>query len=145
MRNGIIFTSVALLISCLLTAGAGGVLAGDERDRFSLGYGSLTPTRTDPRDERYGLLTARYRLGSDGSFRLYLGTGLAYSYQPDANPTAPPRIRGGVGGQAGFSYLLGEKALLHLDYKLLEMAPDATRRSGTTTPQSVGVGVEIKF
>lgn len=145
MGKRILITMVAVLLLCWQLAEPGVVHAGDEDKRVSLGYGSLTPLRADPKSQQFGALTARYRLGSTGNLRPYLGTGLAYSYQPAPDPASPAKIKAGVAGQAGFSYLLGEKASLDFDYKLLEMAPDSTRSSGSKSPQSFGVGVKVQF
>jgi hypothetical protein len=49
-----------------------------------------------------------------------------------------------VVGQAGFNYLLGAKSALKFDYKVLTVTPD-TVRDPKTPPQSIGVGVDIKF
>jgi outer membrane protein W len=134
----------ATMLVCIPLAGTTAAFAGDE-NRFSLGYGSLTPSRTeDPKAQQFGQLTAKYRLGSSDIFKPYVGTGLAYSYQPDINPGTTTKIKTGVAGQAGFSVLLDEKSSLNFDYKFLELGSGA-RSTGSSPPQSVGVGLEIKF
>lgn len=135
-------------IIVLLMAGTDrtNALSADTSNRFSLDYGNLTPSRADiPKATQFGQLTAKYRLGSSEIFKPYLGTGLAYSYQPDTTTGVTPKIRTGVAGQAGFSFLLSEKSSLNLDYRFLELTPDTTRGSTSTHPQSIGMGFEIKF
>ena len=126
-------------------AGTTAAYAGGNQNRFSLGYDSLTPFRTeDPKAQQFGQLTAKYRLGSSDIFKPYVGTGLAYSYQPNLNPGTTSKFRTGLAGQAGFSVILDKRSSLNFDYKFLELGSD-TRGSGSSPPQSVGVGLEIKF
>jgi outer membrane protein W len=131
---------------CILLMGIMNAFAGDAQERFSLDYGSLTPARTnDPKAQQFGQLTAKYNLGASEYFKPYVGTGLAYSYQPDVNPGTSTKIKTGVAGQAGFKVLLDEKSSLNFDYKFLEMGSDSARGNSSSTPQSVGMGLEIKF
>jgi len=141
-----ILSLIALLV-CWVFFEAGIVYADDDADFFSLGHADFTPTRVDPKSERYGLLTGKVNLRSDSNFIPYLGAGLAYSLQKDDNLADPLKVRGGLGGQAGFRYMLGKNTSLNFDYKLLEMMPDAAMGQGTMTSphQSLGVGIEIKF
>jgi len=120
--------------------------AENAQEHFSLDFGSLTPTRAnDSKAQQFGQLTAKYNLGTSEIFKPYVGTGLAYSYQPDNNPGTSAKIKTGVGGQAGFRVLLDEKSSLNFDYRFLEMGSNSARGNSSSTPQSVGVGVEIKF
>jgi len=140
---------VALLAGYLLIA-TGNCRAGDSENRFSLGYGSLTQAPADarfPADAKAsasGLLTAKYGFGPAREFKPYLGTGLSYAIQPDIRPGDTTRIKAGLGAQAGFSYLLGENSALKFDYKVLTITPDSSR-DPKSPPQSIGVGVDIKF
>ncbi|NVN91278.1 MAG: outer membrane beta-barrel protein [Desulfuromonadales bacterium] len=146
MRKRYVLTILVAALLCNALVSATAAVAEDELGHISLGFGSLTPSRTEnPRVQQFGLLTATYRLGSTENFRPYLGTGLAYTVQPDVNPGTALRVRTGVAAQAGFNYLLGEKSSLNLDYKYLELSPDSVRGSGSSPPHSVGVGLEIKF
>lgn len=137
-----IFETILACIPLVVTPCA---VAEDEQGRFSLDYGNLTPSRTSPKAQQFGQLTAKYRLGSAINFKPYVGTGLAYSYKTDINPGATTKIRTGVAGQAGFSVLLDKKSSLNFDYKFFDLAPDIERGNSSSTPQSVGVGLEIKF
>lgn len=119
--------------------------AADGMNRLTLGFGRLTTAGPTPGEPQIGLLTARYRLISYGNFRPYLATGVGYSLQPDETPAGIDRLRTGVAGQAGFSYLLGEKTTFTLDYKLLDLGPEAQRGRSAGTPQSIGMGLEIHF
>ena len=121
--------------------------AEDAAEIFSVGHTDFTPTRVDPKSERYGLLAGKIHLRSGSNFMPYLAAGLGYSLQKDDNLADPLKIRGGLGGQAGFRYMLGDNTSLHFDYKLLEMMPDAAMGQGiiTSPHQSLGVGIEIKF
>jgi opacity protein-like surface antigen len=136
---------VVVILACTHLAGICTVSAEDGRSGFSLGFNSLTAERTDPGAEQFGQLVARYQVSSLGNFRPYLATGLGYSYQPDIKTDDSVRVRTGVAGQAGFRYLLGEKSSLTFDYKFLDLGADESHDSGSSTPQSVGVGLEIKF
>jgi outer membrane protein W len=144
MRTLFLGIAVAILACTRLSGGC--AIASEERHGgFSLGYGSLTPAQSDPKAEQYGQLVAKYRLSSSGNFKPYLGTGLGFIYQPDIKAYDPARIRTGVAGEAGFSYLLGESSALTFDYKFLDVGPGSSRDRGSSTPQSVGVGLEIRF
>ncbi len=137
--------SLAMQISTLLM-GISNAFAGNAQEHLSLDYGSLTPTRTpDSKAQQFGQLTAKYNLGTSETFKPYVGTGLAYSYQPDNNPGESARFKTGVGGQAGFKVLLDENSSLKFDYRFLEIGSNSARGNSSSTPQSVGVGVEIKF
>jgi outer membrane protein W len=131
---------------CILLMGIPNAFAENAQEHFSLDYGNLTPTRTnDPKAEQFGQFTAKYNLGTFEIFKPYVGTGLAYSYLPDNNPGASTKVKTGVGGQAGFKVLLDEKSSLNFDYRFLDIGSDSVRGNSSSTPQSVGVGLEIKF
>jgi opacity protein-like surface antigen len=136
---------VVVILICTHLVGTCIVFAQEGLSGFSLGFNSLTADRADPRAEQFGQLVARYQVSSLGNFRPYLATGLGYGYQPDTKADDPLRIRTGVAGQAGFRYLLGEQSSLTFDYKFLDVGADESHDSGSSTPQSVGVGLEIKF
>jgi len=146
MRKSYLLAIFVTMQACILLMGTIAAFAGDDLNRLSLGYGSLTPSRIeDPKAQQFGQLTAKYRLGSSDFFKPYVGTGLAYSYQPDVNTGTTPKIRTGLAGQAGFSILLDEKSSLNLDYKFLDIGSDSARKNSSSPPQSIGVGLEIKF
>ena len=145
MLKRLLLNIFVTMLTWIPLMGITGTFAGDDLSRLSFGYGSPTPSRIDTRTQQFGHLTAKYRLGSTEYFKPYVGTGLAYSYQPDLNPGTTTKLRTGVAGQAGFSYLLGEKSTLNLDYKFLDLASDTVRGNSSSNPQSVGLGLEIKF
>lgn len=145
MSARVLLTIVALLLLRGVTRTTS-CHAADDTDRLSLGFGSLNLATPDGRERRTGLLTARYRLISFGSFRPYLATGVGYSLLPDeTTPAGIDQLRTGVAGQAGFSYLLGKQTSFTLDYKLLDLGPEMQRGRHSDTPQSIGVGLEIHF
>lgn len=132
------------LLALTVTGGASLCLAGEEPRRFFLEYGTLSQAPAEAKAPVSGLLTALYGFGSAREFKPYLGTGLSYRIQPDSGPADATRIKTGLAGQAGFSYLLGGNSALKFDYKVFTVTPE-TAREPRTPPQSIGVGVDIKF
>ncbi|HEY5523419.1 MAG TPA: OmpW family outer membrane protein, partial [Desulfuromonadaceae bacterium] len=92
-----------------------------------------------------GAVTAKYGFKIAKDFMPYMGTGLAYTYQPDIKSGDITRLKTGVAAQFGFSYLLGTNSTLNLDYKYLSVSPEQQRGDSKTTPQSLGIGLDIKF
>lgn len=113
--------------------------------QFSLGGGRLTTAPSDVKAPEPGAVTAKYGFKIAKDFVPYMGTGLAYSYQPDSKTGDITRLRTGVAAQFGFSYLLGENSTLKLDYKYLSVSPEQPRGDSRTAPQSLGIGLDIKF
>jgi len=113
--------------------------------QFSLGGGSLTSAPADAKAPEPGIVTARYGFQIAKDFMPYMGTGLAYTYQPDTRTGDMTRLRTGLAAQFGFSYLLGDNLTLKLDYKYLTVSPEQQRGDTRTTPQSLGIGLHIKF
>ena len=113
---------------------------------FSLGYGSLNPGVIDTKAPSPCALTAKYGFSFTKDFQPYVGTGLAYSITPEIKPgDTTQRIKTGVAGQAGFKFRLYENSSLSFDYKYLHLEPDVLHGNSCTSPQSLGVGVDIKF
>lgn len=137
----IIYSSVIAAFNML--TGAGLSFAGETASRLSVGYGSVTQPTDDPKAPAANLLTAKYGFKGVKGFTPYLGTGLAYTVNPETKPGNNININTGIGGQAGFSYLLGENSLLNIDYNYLNLSPDT--KHGDTPSQSIGVGINIKF
>lgn len=134
---------LASAIFCLLAA-FGKAHAEEALYNLSLGFDKLTQTTDDPKaPPPTSLLTAKYGFKGTNEFKPYLGTGLAYTFQQENKPGDKTRINAGVAGQAGFNYLLGGNSSLNIDYKYLHITPDA--KHGDTPPQSIGVGIKIKF
>ncbi|NTW98634.1 MAG: outer membrane beta-barrel protein [Geobacteraceae bacterium] len=113
--------------------------------QFSLGGGSLTAAPSDAKAPEPGVVTAKYGFKIAKDFMPYMGTGLAYTYQPDIKTGDITRLKTGVAAQFGFNYLLGENSTLKLDYKYLSVSPEQTRGDSRTAPQSLGIGLDIKF
>jgi len=113
--------------------------------QFSLGGGRLTTAPSDTKAPEPGVVTAKYGFKIAKDFMPYMGTGLAYTYQPDTKTGDITRFKTGVAAQFGFSYLLGENSTLKLDYKYLSVSPELPRGDSRTAPQSLGIGLDIKF
>ncbi len=114
-------------------------------ERFTLSGDSLTTAPPDAKAPRPGVVTAKYGFKIAKDFMPYMGTGLAYSYQPDMKTGDMTNLRTGVAAQFGFSYLLGTNSTLKLDYKYLTVSPEQQRGDSRTPPQSLGIGLDIKF
>jgi opacity protein-like surface antigen len=112
---------------------------------FSLGGGSLNAAPSDPKAPDTGAVTAKYGFKIAKDFMPYMGTGLAYTYQPDIKTGDITRIKTGLAAQFGFNYLFGTNSTLKLDYKYLSLSPDLQRNESRTPPQSLGIGLDIKF
>lgn len=121
------------------------VFAEELYQRFSVGGGSLTTAPADAKAPEPGVVTAKYGFKISKDFMPYMGTGLAYTYQPDLMTGDMTRVRAGVAAQFGFSYLLGTNSTLKLDYKYLSVSPEQQRGDSKTPPQSLGIGLDIKF
>lgn len=114
--------------------------------QFSLGAGSLSSAPTDVKAPEPGVVTAKYGFKIAKDFMPYMGTGLAYTYQPDMKTGDIMNLKTGVAAQVGFSYLLGTNSTLKLDYKYLSITPEQQRGDySKTPPQSLGIGLDIKF
>jgi len=136
----------ALLLLCLATLFFVSPCYAEELyQQFSLGGGRLTTAPSDVKAPEPGVVTAKYGFKIAKDFMPYMGTGLAYTYQPDVKTGDITRLRTGVAAQFGFSYLLGENSTLKLDYKYLSVSPEQTRGDTRTAPQSLGIGLDIKF
>jgi outer membrane protein W len=119
--------------------------AEDRYRHFSLGSGGLTAAPVDPKAPEPGVVTAKYGFNIAKDFIPYMGTGLAYTYQPDTRTGDITKFKTGVAAQFGFNYLLGTNSTLKLDYKYLAVSPDQARGDTKTPPQSLGIGLDIKF
>jgi outer membrane protein W len=138
-----ITTSLFLCFVMLLHASPG--FAEELYHQLSLGGGSLTTAPSDARAPEPGVVTAKYGFRIAKDFMPYMGTGLAYSYQPDTKTGDITKFKTGVAAQFGFSYLLGTKSSLKLDYKYLSLSPELPHGAARTPPQSLGIGLDIKF
>lgn len=114
-------------------------------EQFSLGGGRLTTAPPDAKDPEPGVVTARYGFKISKGFLPYMGTGLAYTYQPDEKSGDITGLKTGVAAQLGFNYLFGENSTLKLDYKYLAVSPEQQRGDSKSAPQSLGIGLDIKF
>lgn len=121
------------------------VFAGEMYKQLSLGGGSLTAAPSDAKAPEPGVITAKYGFQIAKDFVPYMGTGLAYTYQPDIKTGDITKLRTGVAAQLGFNYLLGTNSTLKLDYKYLSLSPEQPFGNSKTPPQSLGIGLDIKF
>jgi len=139
-------TLTVVTIACIALLKAAICCAGGEKDGFSLGYGTLQPVATRTADKQPGVLTAKYGFSLLKDLTPYVGTGLAYVLPQEAVITDPQtKLRTGLAGQAGVSFSLGSNSSLTIDYKYLHFTNDPPNSDKGTPPQSVGIGVNIKF
>ncbi len=117
--------------------------AEDVISHLSVGHDRFTLAVPDPKVPLPAVIGAKYGFSASKGFKPYLGTGIAYTLLPEVKPTDIMKLKTGVAAQAGASYQLGGNFSLSLDYKYLYIAPEA--RQNDTSPQSIGVGVNIKF
>jgi opacity protein-like surface antigen len=137
---------ITVLIFCLavfMRVSEGG--AEELFRQFSLGGGNFTTAPTDAKAPEPGVVTAKYGFKIAKDFLPYMGTGLAYTYQPDIKTGDMTKLKTGVAAQLGFSYLIGSNSTLKLDYKYLTVSPEQVRGDTRTPPQSLGIGLDIKF
>lgn len=118
--------------------------ADETYKQFSLDAGSLNAA-ADKKVPAPGLVTANYSFEIAKDFLPYLGTGVAYSYKPDVKSGDIKNLRTGLATQLGFSYLISKKSMLKLDYKYLSLSPDPVRGDVRAIPQSLGIGLDVKF
>ena len=136
-------TLAMVMIACIAMLKGTDCCAGDAKDGFTLGTGTLQPVTTDTAGKNPGVLTAKYGFSLLKDFTPYIGTGVAYILPQDVGITdASTKLKTGVAGQAGVSFNLGINSALVLDYKYLRLNTDP---SNSAPPQSVGIGVNIKF
>ena len=114
-------------------------------DRIVLGGATLSKAPLDVKAPEPGFVAARYGFSVAKDFVPYMGTGLAYTYQSDLKSGDITRIKAGVAAQVGFNYLLGDNVSLKLDYNYLAVSPDAPRGDSKPNPQSLGIGLHLKF
>jgi outer membrane protein W len=146
MKSTIVITIFLAVVACIVLRWSDLSYADEFYKSFSLGYGSLNPGPADAKAPSPSVLTAKYGFSFSKDFQPYVGTGLAYSTPPDIKPgDSAQRIKTGVAGQAGFKFRLDDNSSLRLDYKYLHLEPDLLHGGSSAPPQSLGVGVEIKF
>lgn len=116
-------------------------------ERLSLGFDKLAPGTGEQQATAPASLTMKYGFGLQKGVTPYVGTGVAYILSSEGKPgeTAPARFKTGLAGQAGVKIDLGNSSLLKVDYQYLRVTPDTPRSDTSTTPQSIGIGLEIKF
>lgn len=134
-----------LFLCCVILFNAYQGYAEELYQQFSLGGGNLTTAPTDAKAPEPGIVTAKYGFKVAKDFMPYMGTGLAYTYLPNSMTGDITNLRTGVAAQLGFRYLLGAHSTLKLDYKYLSISPELPKGENRMTPQSVGIGLDIKF
>lgn len=135
-----------VLFLCFVVLSHASMASSEELYRqFSLGGGNLTAAPSDAKAPVPGVVTAKYGFKIAKDFMPYMGTGLAYTFQPDMKSGDMTRIKTGVAAQFGFNYLFGINSTLKLDYKYLSISPEQARGDSRTPPQSLRIGLDIKF
>ncbi len=136
--------SFLLILACLLLNVVLG-FAADESP-LSIGYESLSSSTVDPKNKNVGSITAKYGLGASKEIKPYIGTGLAYSYAEPVKPgEAVPGLKTSLAGQAGVNFMLRDNVSLSIDYKFLNLQPEARPGGNDPSTQKLGIGLDIKF
>lgn len=117
--------------------------ADDAISHLSVGHDPFTLATPDPKVQYSSVLGAKYGFSGGKGFMPYLGTGIAYTLLPEAKTGETLKLRTGVAAQAGASYRFGGNLSLTLDYKYLYIPADIQR--GEAPPQSIGIGINIRF
>jgi len=141
MSYRLVMTVVTAMLGVVL--GVSHTFAEDVISHLSVGHDQFTLAAPDPKAPLPAVIGATYGFSVSKGFKPYLGTGIAYTLLPEVKPTDIMKLKTGVAAQAGASYQLGGNFSLRLDYKYLYLAPEA--RQNDTSPQSIGVCVNIKF
>lgn len=110
-----------------------------------MGAGNLTNASSETKTVIPGAVTAKYGFNVKKRFIPYIGTGLAYSYHSDSKTGDITNLKTGVAAQVGFNYLLGTGLVLKLDYKYLSISQDLPKGDANSTPQSLGIGLDVHF
>jgi len=131
------------VILCILLADSTTSPADDAITRLSVGHDPFTHATPDPKVQSPSILGAKYGFSGGKGFMPYLGTGIAYTLLPEVKLGDTTKLKTGVAAQAGASYQFGGNFSLSLDYKYLYIPADLQR--GEAPPQSIGVGVNIRF
>ena len=143
VKTWVVALATAALICMAMLKGTA-CYAGDVKDGFTLGSGTLQPVTNDTAGKNPGVVTATYGFSLLRDFTPYIGTGVAYILPQDAGITDTTKLKTGLAGQAGVSFNLGINSALVIDYKYLRLTNDSPN-SQSTPPQSLGIGVNIKF
>ena len=144
MRINRIVMLVALFSTIMMTDER--MSYADGNNPISIGYGSQTPTPTNPYWQAPTALTIKLKPKTSNKFKPYLGTGLGYSLPSQDIPHATNNdIKSGFAGSAGFSYGVSKNSSLNVDYKYLYLAPDARLMHEGENPQLLGIGFDLRF
>lgn len=141
--NYSLIIALRAVILCILLAGSTNTLADDAIARLSVGHDPFTQVPPDPKVQSPSVLGAKYGFSGSKGFTPYLGTGIAYTLLPEVKPGDAMKLKTGVAAQAGASYRFDGGFSLSLDYKYLFMPVEIQR--GEAPPQSIGIGVNIRF
>lgn len=115
-------------------------------NHLSLGYDKLDGSiYSDPKAPTTKSLTANYGFNGVIGVKPYLGTGLAVTVQPDIKPGDNSKMNAGFAGKAGLLFQLDNNTSLNVDYKYLTISPETARGDNNSRPQSIGIGLDIKF
>ena len=138
-----------VILVVVISAGMTRAQAAEKDGPFSLEYCPTTPSASSAKGQTPGALTAKFFPERSDEFKIYIGSGLAYSTPPmkDEYREAGSGLKTGLAGQAGIDYSFNDHTSLNLDYKYLHLAQDAAR-SGIEEPQSphlFGLNLRCRF
>jgi len=145
MKNLLKYASLLLFLSFVTPLSVSSASGEEAYEGLSLGGAALSITPDDAKAPEHGVVTAKYGFKIAQDILPYFGTGLAYTYQPDSRTGEMTNIRTGIAAQIGLSYFLNTGLTLKLDYKYLSLSPERTQGDARETPQSIGIGLDIKF
>jgi opacity protein-like surface antigen len=146
MKNSFItIITIGLLVCNTLVAVT--VSHADEIiNHFSIGYGKLNQSvYNDPKAPVTKAMTLNYGFNGLGGVTPYVGTGLAITDYPDLKPGEKTKMNAGFTSKAGLMFELDKKTSLKFDYKYLSISPESARGENSSRPQSIGIGLDIKF
>jgi outer membrane protein len=146
MKNTIaqfIFLAVG---ACVLLQGSGSSYAEEADNKFSLACSALNPNAINDKVPTPNVLAAKYGFSVAKDIQSYVGSGLAYTLPQETMPNdTTSKIKIGVAGQVGIKFKLSGNSSLNVDYKYLYIQPDELHGCSNATPQSLGIGLDIKF
>ena len=111
-----------------------------------LGNGYSTSLPAEPHVQIPDSLTLKYKPDVSKRFKPFLGTGLAYSVTTqETHNESKKEMKAGVGAKAGFNFQLGKNFSINFDYNYLYLSPDVRHALDGSTPQQIGIGINLMF
>jgi hypothetical protein len=139
---------LVIMMVVVASAATARLAAAGKDGPFSLEYCPSTPAPPSATGQTQGAVTAKFFPEVTEEFKLYLGTGVAYSLPPkkESYRDTGAGIKTGVAGQAGANYAINGHTSLNLDYKYLRLAQDAVPRSEEAqSPHLFGLSLQCNF